>query len=434
MKKKDAFLLRVLLLVIFLGFAGCGKDDKEPEQLPDPLETTTEYYLVGIVSSADGVVKGAEVMVSDAVKGTTDAEGMYNLTVDKTGDYTISVKAKDLEDFSAKVSIASSAENRSTVTMNIKLSKPVEYTEPVTVKEDEETKVEVPAATETAEPAATVTVPAAAAEEGVTISAGTYEEASASVSTPSSNSEEKKVEETAISNIAVKAEPETATAQKPIVIATPNPSTDNAVYFDPDNMTAQKDATLTRAWTDFGKVVYNNGQYEITIPVGERISGKYATRVKADKVTSKETVGEANLANGGESVKKDNSGNLSGIADFEIKVAIKSGWEYTTTPAEALKAVGVEDNNLAAAIAKQIEANEGKPAVYTVERILKTNISGNHVLYYQNKAKYCNKTYTFKVIVNGKKKDVKVVSKHYTGSQENYVNENSDKHSGGGSL
>lgn len=436
MKERNFFVTKVLLIAIFLlSVTGCGKDDKEPEQLPDPLDTTTEYYLVGIVSSADGVIKDAEVKVSDAVKTTTDAEGKYSLTVGKTGEYTLAVKAKNMEDFSAKVSIASAAANRSTVTMNIKLSKPVEYTEPVAVKADEETKVEVPATTDTTtEPAATVTVPAAAAEEGVTISAGAYEEPTVAVSTPPATSEEKKVEETAISSIAVKAKPETATAQKPIVIATPNPSTNDAIYFDPENMTAQKDGTLTRAWTDFGKVKYNEGRYEITIPVGERIAGKYATRVKADKMTSKEAVGETNLANGAESVKKDNSGNISGIKDFEIKVAIKSGWEYTTSPAKALKAVGVEDDNLATAIAKQIETTEGKPLVYTVERILKTNISGNSILYYQNKSKYCTKTYTFKVIVNGSKKDVKVVLKHYTGSQENYVNESSDKHSGGGTL
>lgn len=433
MRKQNILRTGVLLLAMLLSMTACKDDDKTPEQLPDTLETTTEYYLVGIVSSSEGVVKNAEVKVSDAVKTTTDAEGKYNLTLDKTGEYNVSIKAAALEDFSTKVSIDSKAGNRSTVTLNITLSKAVEYTEPVAVKTDEETKVEVPAATETAtEPAATVTVPAAAADEGVTISAGTYEEPSASVSTPPAATEEKQEEQVAISSIALKAEPADAKAKKPILIATPNPSTNTAIYFDPENMTAQKDATLTRAWEDFGKVKFNNGNYEITIPAGTTIAGKYATRVKADKVTGKEMVGEANLANGEETVKKDNSGNLAGIKDFEIKVAIKSGWEYTTTPAAALKAAGAEDAQLAAAIARQIEANEGTPKVYTVERTLKTNISGNSILYYQNKAQYCTKTYTFRIVVNGSKKSVKVVLKHYTGSKENYVNESSDKHSGGG--
>lgn len=434
MKMKNFFKTGVLLTVISLMMAGCGKDDKTPEQLPDPLDTATEYYLVGVVSSAEGLVKGAEVKISDAIKATTDAQGKYNLTLDKTGDYTVSVKASNLESFSTKVSIASSAKKRSTMTLNVKLSKAVEYTAPKEAVAGQETKVEVPSITETETPAAIVTAPADAMDEGVKISAGAYEEAKATVSTPAT-SEKKEVEHVAISSIAIKAEPATAQAKQDIVITTPNPSEDNAIHFDPSNMVAQKDAALTRAWEDLNTdVTYNNGNYEITIPAGATIAGKYATRIKADKVTSKESAGEANLANGVETVKKDNSGNLAGIKDFEIKVAIKSGWEYTTSPASALKAAGAEDAKLAAAIEAQIEAIEGTPLVYTVERVLKTNISGNSILYYQNKAKYCTKTYTFKIVANGAKKDVKVVLKCYTGSEEKYTNQSSDQHSGGGTL
>lgn len=271
-------------------------------------------------------------------------------------------------------------------------------------------------------------------DEGVKISAGAYEEPKANVSAPVT-SEKKEVEQVAVSSIAIKAEPANATAKKDIVIATPNPSANVSIYFDPDNMVAQKDATLTRAWEDLNtEVKFNNGNYEITIPTGATIAGKYATRIKAEKVTSKETVGEANLANGAETVKKDNSGNISGIKDFEIKVAIKAGWEYTTTPAAALKAAGAEDEKLAAAIEAQIRSTEGNPLVYTVERVLKTNISGNSILYYQNKAKYCTKTYTFKIMANGVKKNVTIALKCYTGSEEKYTNQSSDQHSGGGTL
>lgn len=436
MRKKSLLGMGMLLCAMFLGMSGCDSKDKDkPEELPDPMKTTTEYYLVGMVSSTDGAVKNAEVKLSDGAKATTDADGKYSFTLSEKGDYNLSITASGLEDFNTKVSIASSAANRSTTTLNIKMSKVVEYTAPVTVNATEDVTIEVPGAAEipSEEPVAVVTVPAGGAEEGVTISAGSYEEASASVSTPATG-EEKKEEHAAISNIAIKAEPTDAEAQKPIVIAIPNPCKNADIYFDPNNMIALKDAAVTKAWTDFGDVKYNKGQYEITIPKGEKIAGKYSTKVKAEKTTGKETVGEPNLANGSESIKKDNSGNVSGIKDFEIKVAIKSGWEYTTTPAEALKAAGAEDAQLAATIARQIETTEGAPMVYTIERTLKTNISGNSILFYQNKAKYCNITYTFKVSVNGNIKDVKVALKSYTGSQENYINESSDKHSGGGTL
>ena len=81
MKMRSFFRMGVLLAAICLTAAGCGKDDKTPEQLPDPLDTTTEYYLVGVVSSAEGVVKGAEVKITDDIKATTDAQGKYNLTL-----------------------------------------------------------------------------------------------------------------------------------------------------------------------------------------------------------------------------------------------------------------------------------------------------------------------------------------------------------------
>ena len=136
------------------------------------------------------------------------------------------------------------------------------------------------------------------------ISAGAYEEPKANVSAPVT-SEKKEVEQVVVSSIAIKAEPANATAKKEIFIATPNPSTNTSIYFDPDNMVAQKDAILTRAWEDLNTgVKFNNGNYEITIPTGATIAGKYATRIKAEKVTGKETVGEANLANGAETVKK----------------------------------------------------------------------------------------------------------------------------------
>lgn len=184
MKMRSFFRMGVLLAAICLTAAGCGKDDKTPEQLPDPLDTTTEYYLVGVVSSAEGVVKGAEVKITDDIKATTDAQGKYNLTLSKTGDYTVAVKASKLEDFSTKVNIASSAKNRSTLTLNVKMSKVVEYTAPKEAVSGQETKVEVPAATETETPAAIVTAPANAVDEGVKISAGAYEEPKANVSAP----------------------------------------------------------------------------------------------------------------------------------------------------------------------------------------------------------------------------------------------------------
>ena len=126
------------------------------------------------------------------------------------------------------------------------------------------------------------------------ISAGAYKEPKANVSAPVT-SEKKEVEQ-----VAVAALPSSRTGkchcQERYRHCYAKPKCECSIYFDPDNMVAQKDATLTRAWEDLNtEVKFNNGNYEITIPTGATIAGKYATRIKAEKVTSKETVGEATL-------------------------------------------------------------------------------------------------------------------------------------------
>jgi hypothetical protein len=55
-------------------------------------------------------------------------------------------------------------------------------------------------------------------------------------------------------------------------------------------------------------------------------------------------------------------------------------------------------------------------------------ISGNHILYYLNQAKYCEKTYTFKISGG---RTVTITLKFYTGMQITYTNVEASQHSGG---
>lgn len=86
----------------------------------------------------------------------------------------------------------------------------------------------------------------------------------------------------------------------------------------------------------------------------------------------------------------------------------------------------------AQATKEAIEAEEGGVAgVYTVKHSLKTNISGNSIMYYVNKAKFSNKTYSFTVAINGKDNTINVKLKAYTGMNETYTNVDASQHSGG---
>ena len=69
----------------------------------------------------------------------------------------------------------------------------------------------------------------------------------------------------------------------------------------------------------------------------------------------------------------------------ELTLKIKNGWDYTVSPAEALKAAGASDA-LATYINNYIETEEGGTnGSYEIEQKLTASVSGNHVLLYGSK-------------------------------------------------
>jgi len=275
----------------------------------------------------------------------------------------------------------------------------------------------------------TVSVPAQAAEEGTTIAAVTYEEPKASTS--EEVAETPKEEAVPVTAVAIKVTPEDAVAKAPIEIKTAvTGSASTGSYFDPASMEALKDAVVTRAAVHFGDVTYKDGNYVITIPEGEKIQGKYLTNILPSKTVSKIQQGGYNTVNGENGVIKIENRDYSALT-ATLKVITKCGWDYTTTPEAALQAVGAS-KGLASVIEKCITNAEGsKNGYYTVEKELKTAISGNNQLVFGSRSKTQTKTYTFPVFVNGAKKQVVVQLNCYTGYTEEYSNTPINKHSGG---
>ena len=274
-----------------------------------------------------------------------------------------------------------------------------------------------------------VSVPAQAAEEGTTIAAVTYEEPKASTS--EEVAETPKEEAVPVTAVAIKVTPEDAVAKAPIEIKTAvTGSASTGSYFDPASMEALKDAVVTRAAVHFGDVTYKDGNYVITIPEGEKIQGKYLTNILPSKTVSKIQQGGYNTVNGENGVIKIENRDYSALT-ATLKVITKCGWDYTTTPEAALQAVGAS-KGLASVIEKCITNAEGsKNGYYTVEKELKTAISGNNQLVFGSRSKTQTKTYTFPVFVNGAKKQVVVQLNCYTGYTEEYSNTPINKHSGG---
>ena len=130
------------------------------------------------------------------------------------------------------------------------------------------------------ENAAAINIPTGGTEENTKIAAVVFEEAREANPATSTQPEASKA---SVNNVAIKTEPADAVAKEDIIIAIPNPSTDaNLGYFDPENMEVESsEAPATRAAAK--TVGFNNNNYIITIPQGEKIAGKYSPRVKFTK-------------------------------------------------------------------------------------------------------------------------------------------------------
>lgn len=424
-----------MTIALGLGLSACGDDEKENEIIPEGEEVVIEkaWYITGKVSSAAGPIAGATVECGSE-KATTDASGAYTFTVKEAKTYKLKFSAKDMESYEADAVVAANAENGSVITVSVTLAAAIDYSKAATeeVKENEETVVEVPQQ-EASKPAeeqmpASVEVPAGAADAGTKISAVEHEEASTAA--PATTSAQ--TEQASVSNVAIKTDPADAVAKKDIIIAVSNSTVaGTASYFDPANMVFMKDdATTTRAPKEYGKVSFKDGKYQGTIKQGDKISGKYSTRVNMSKQAEGIKTSEYNAINGkAETIKIENL-EYNALRDVKLSIVEKFGWEYSTNAAAALKAVGA-GSELAGVIAKMVEAAEGAQGVYTNTREVAVNVSGNHVLYYTSKAKTQTRSYTFKVMVGGKSASVVVKVKAYLGSSDSYKMNPVGVHSGG---
>lgn len=431
--KKNLFLSGLFLCAMTLGVMSCGDDDKEDEIVPDPLETEKEYYIAGTVSDANGALSGATVALNDQ-SVTTDGQGVYNFTVTETGNYTVKFSASGKENLEQQVSIAAGAANRTQVTLNVKLAKAIDMSAGKTeeVKKDEETTVEVVATEKEEAPAASVVnIPAGAAEEGTKVTAVTYQEPEVVV-VKEETSTAVKTEERAMSNVAVETNPADAKAQEDVELAIENyAEASEETAFDPEFMTVYKEESANTRASVFNEVVYKNNSYVVVIPKGQTIAGKYSTKVSFNSQAAKAKNEGANKVNGqSETVRIENRDYNA--TEVTLDLELTSGWEYVISPEDALKAVGAS-TKLAPAMNVYIKGLMGgsNPGLYTTKKQLKAAISGNHVLFFGSKPKTQDKTFSFSILVKGKKVTISIKTKSYIGSDETYTNAPISQHSGG---
>lgn len=410
MKTRKFFKVGLLLFVAGLGLTNCGKDDKDPEIVVDPVEETVEYYIAGKVVAEDAALSGVTVTAGDAT-ATTDDKGQYTVTVKDKKTYAMSFAKNGYKSITdASVTIEANATNRSMATMNVTMNK-----EGVKVNVDPEIDQEI---SEKGEGEAegslvAIAIPAGAIAIATEVSVTPYVEAQSTTDeTPGTSSEP-----VAMTNIVI-ASSEEVVLDKDITLAINNKAS-NESYFDEMEVYKKTEARASNNWEKLSNASFDTqtNSYKVTIGKGSTLGGEYSIRVKNDKTVSATKNDEINKEE-----NKSNAGNMSAINNYSFSYEAKAGWDFVS-PASGLES-GMTDM-----INSTVAAQEGGAAgYYTVPQTVTTNISGDYILFYLSKAKYVEKTYTF--YINGGKKAT-VTVKHYTGMEVTYTNQSSNIHSGG---
>lgn len=307
MKKSDLFKIGVLLVATTLGTTGCsfGEDEKKPEIVVDPAEKTIEYYIAGKVTEGSTALPGVEVKAGEAT-ATTDAEGAYKLTVDSKKAYTVTfTKEGYLSIDNAQATIADNAENRSMVSLSVKLSKQSPAKE-IDAEATEEIIVTDKGHSDMTKAEAAVIVPPGAIETTTNVSITPYEEPAAATTTVTTGTVETPV---AIANIEV-ATTEAVTLAKPVTLAVVNKASENATFEDVEVYNQKAATRAGESWDKVADAAYDvaSNSYTFTLPAGATLSGKYSMRIKSSKTTGSEQIGETNKEE-----KKSNEGNMTAI-------------------------------------------------------------------------------------------------------------------------
>lgn len=408
MKTSKFFKTGMLLFVASLGFLSCGDDDKEPEIVVDPVGENVEYYIEGRVTANDAALDGVSVTAGD-VTTTTDSEGIYSLTVTDKKTYTVSFAKTGYKTIAdATVEIASNATNRSLVALNVTMSQ-----EGVAVSVDPESDkvITEKGEGETEDAMTSITLPAGSVSTATDITLTPYLEAAVTDDTPGSREEA-----ITMTNVAISSSQD-VTLNQDITLSVANASQSSDYYFDEVEVYEKTDARAIGDWSKYADAIFNKAanSYQAVIERGSSLNKDYSIRVKSERNVS-ETKND-------EVLKEDsysNAGNMSATT-YDIPYTAKLGWEISTSGLNSAVLSLVRS-----AIAAQEGGSEG---VYTVNKTLTANVSGDYILYFSCKAIYVEKEYTFSIA--GNKVTVRV--KHYLGVEFIYTNQSAGMH-GGGSI
>ncbi len=416
----NKWLLAIVCLAVV---TACGKKEDDPEIVPDPMDETA-YYIAGTVYGyeSETALSGVKVTVGD-VSVITESDGSYELTVSSKQKYTITFTKDAYLDASASAEIATSADNHSTVFLSVILS---EKGTPVTVGAEGALVGNKPSFENSS---VGLSIPAHALPDGTeaVISVTPYAEPVAASTSVQTGTQAGFI---SLGNIHI--ESNVGTFGEPVSIVWRNAATSSLAFAQADVWSNGVNVTKAPLGWEFqgaATLIGDNYVFE-----SKQLKTAYSLETTVTIATSSPHH-EANKVNDKDEVTVDNSGNVAAIKNYVLTTKVKSGWEYTTPPAQALSAAGITGNasaSMAAVMRRAIEGMEGSMAgVRTIEQTTYASISGGHIMHYKNMATYYTRTYTFNCVSEGKTKLISVILKKYAGSTVIYSNVEANMHSGG---
>lgn len=406
MKTSKILTWALLLSATTLGMSSCSDDDEErtPEIVTDPIAENVTYYIVGRTMEGTTPLSGVTVSVDGQEAVETDNSGLFKISVNGKQTYTVKATKDNYLSMTATVSIPSNAENRSSVTADFVLTpKATTATLPAN---NEEAVID-----ETGDVGTISNIEKA----GIQVPANTVDTNTDVTVTPyvASNSET-----TSIMNLYIETSNEVPANN--ITLAVENAS--SQYYFT--DVEVYKESDMSRAESQLGEAEYKSDTqtYQYVMKDGT-LEGDYSFRINAARQES----GEQNEPVADAENTVDNSGNFNAMNNVTINYSAPMGWEYVTAPESTV----VGNDPISEQINNAIIASEGPQGVYNVNFSEQTNISGNHILYWNVESTYTTVNYTF-ALNDGQ--SVTVTVKKYTGAKFDYRIEDADGHSGGSSV
>lgn len=404
--------MALLLAATGVSLGSCSDDEKTPEQVEDPIMSTVQYYIEGIVSDGNKGVAGVTVSTTGYDAVTTNDEGVFQLIVKEASEYTVEFTKDGYLNTSATANLTGLS-NRAVVAMTINMTSKAET---VTVPADKNVVIEPGNVTEATgdEEVSSISevgayIPNEAVEGGTEVSMTAY--IPESNITPTTQGDVS----AAVSAIYVEtANGEiTATEENPVILAVNNPSSNTATRFD--KMTVyQNNVTATRANArqSLGEATYDaaTNSYQLVLTSG-KLEGSYEFHVNSTRTLGKEST---NVLNEG---TVDNSGSYEAKNNIPLTYEARMGWSFNSTI----------DSELAPLIKNAVEANEGSESIFSISRNVTTSLSGKSILYWKAIGKSQNITYTFHLNTG----DYKVELTKYNGVNIEYKVIEANQHSGG---